>query len=335
MSPIRFQFDSVHDESLIISLGDLLGAPPENGVIKVPDPFGTGTIVRKELEEGLVLICWDFSLNAEVIFSKQLMPKKSNGRSLIINYLLSASDVVMESPSLKRKFQLKGGLNILLLPDDIDLNFEVKPGIIVKVVSVSVTPEWLIKEFANTQPQFTEYLQQVLHSNKPPVFLESSTHDEFRMLDDVVKRSLEIPNGILGLKPRISTVVADFMSRIYKKPIAEVLESRILHYQKMLDVEAILKAHIEKVLPDIETVARMVTLSVSTLKRHFKVVYGKGVYEYYLELKMEHAKRLLMERDISVNEVAFLLHYEKVSSFIDMFKKHQGYSPGTLKKRAS
>lgn len=335
MSPIRFQFSSVHNESLIISLGELMGVQPVNGVINVPAPFGSGSVVRKELEEGIVLICWDFQLNAEVIFSKLLAPLTTDGRSFIINYLLSASDIIMDSPTLKKKFKLNGGLNILVLPDDIDLNFEVMPGVEVKVVSVSVKPEWLMKEFGSTQPGFTKYLRKALHNDKPPVFMESSSHEEFRILDGVMKHALEIPNGILSLKSRMTTLVADFLFRIYRKPIGDVLESKIMHYQKMMEVEEILKDHIEKVLPDIETVARKVTLSISTLKRHFKVVFGKGVYEYYLELKMEHAKRLLMERDISVNEVAFILHYEKVSSFIDMFKKHQGYSPGTLRKRAS
>jgi AraC-like DNA-binding protein len=155
------------------------------------------------------------------------------------------------------------------------------------------------------------------------------------MLDELLRSSADIPKGMLNLKPHIMTLIADFFSRIYNKPVADVLESKIMHYQKMLQVEGILRSCMEKNLPDIETIARMVMLSVSTLKRHFKLAYGKGVYDHYLEMKMEYAKRLLMEKDLSVNEVATMMNYEKVSSFIDMFKKHQGCSPGILRKKAS
>lgn len=62
-------------------------------------------------------------------------------------------------------------------------------------------------------------------------------------------------------------------------------------------------------------------------------MFGKSIYEYYLELKMDYAKRLLMERPLSVNEVASMLDYEKVSNFIDMFKRHHGITPGVLRHK--
>ena len=49
---------------------------------------------------------------------------------------------------------------------------------------------------------------------------------------------------------------------------------------------------------------------------------------------MEHAKRLILEKHVTVNEVAAILSYEKVSSFIETFKKHHGYSPGQLKRKS-
>jgi AraC-like DNA-binding protein len=101
----------------------------------------------------------------------------------------------------------------------------------------------------------------------------------------------------------------------------------------MLEVEAFLKQHLQTTLPDIATIARGMTLSVSTLKRHFKMMFGKSIYEYYLELKMERAKQLLTDRNLSVNDVANMLEYEKVSCFIDMFKKHYGHSPGAMRKK--
>jgi AraC-like DNA-binding protein len=57
-------------------------------------------------------------------------------------------------------------------------------------------------------------------------------------------------------------------------------------------------------LPSQKQLAREFALSESTLKRHFKAVYGKTMHDYYLEKKMELAKWLLQERKISVSETA-------------------------------
>jgi AraC-like DNA-binding protein len=48
---------------------------------------------------------------------------------------------------------------------------------------------------------------------------------------------------------------------------------------------------------------------------------------------MDFAKTLMLGQPITVNEAAEILGYEKVSNFIDIFKKHHGYSPGSMKKK--
>jgi AraC-like DNA-binding protein len=65
------------------------------------------------------------------------------------------------------------------------------------------------------------------------------------------------------------------------------------------------------------------------------VIFGKNIYEYYLELKMDHAKRMLIENPFSVNEVASKLDYGKVSAFINIFKKHFGECPGKIRKKVA
>jgi len=334
MQPIRFEFNSVHHEVLIHSLAGLLGTEPVNRSVIIPPAIGTGSVIQKELADGLVIVCWDFQLKVDVVFAKLLNALENDGRSLIINYLLSADDILMESPSLNCKFNLKGDLNILLLPDDADLNFEIRAGIHVRVVTLSLQPSWLQQEFGNVEPEFSRYLHALLHNPVPAVFVETGTPEEFRMLAGLLARSSQIQQGMLSLKPRMMSFLADFFTRVSAAPITDLTESRILHYQKMKQVEDILRTFIEMQLPDMATIARTVALSISTLKRHFKIVFGMGVYEYYLNLKMEHAKWLLIEKDMTVNETAALLQYENVSSFIDMFKRHHGYSPGSLRKKA-
>lgn len=111
------------------------------------------------------------------------------------------------------------------------------------------------------------------------------------------------------------------------------LKEKNLYHEKMIEVENILRSHLQMSLPSIEKISKTVAISESTLKRHFKQVYGKSIYEYYLHLKMELARKILIEKPVSVTEVATMLDYGKVSNFIDMFKKHHGTPPGNFRKR--
>jgi AraC-like DNA-binding protein len=127
----------------------------------------------------------------------------------------------------------------------------------------------------------------------------------------------------------------DLVSKLKPNPLMDnfQLKEKNLYHDKMVEVEAILRSHLHMSLPSIETISKQLAISESTLKRHFKLVYGKSIYEYYLGLKMDLAMQILLEKPFSVTEVATMLDYGKVSNFIDMFKKRHGFSPGTLRKR--
>jgi len=118
----------------------------------------------------------------------------------------------------------------------------------------------------------------------------------------------------------------------YRSPVNKRFENKILYHDKILMAEKLLEENLQGIFPGVDTIAKKVTLSESTLKRYFKTIFRRSLYEHYLELKMEHAKKLLFERRATVNEVASILNYENVSSFIETFKKHHGYSPGQLKR---
>ena len=128
-------------------------------------------------------------------------------------------------------------------------------------------------------------------------------------------------------KARTLSLIADIFSHSMSDRSQD-----LPHRDKMLMVERLLEDHFEKTLPSIESIARQASLSESTLKRHFKQMFGKSIYEYYLEKKMAYAKRLLLENHFTVKDVAYRLGYEKPSNFIHIFKKFHHYSPGSLRK---
>ena len=84
--------------------------------------------------------------------------------------------------------------------------------------------------------------------------------------------------------------------------------------------------------PTLIELSKEIDLSLKKLKEGFKKIYGKPVYQYLLEYKMELAKKLLTENSYNVNEVSIKLGYSTASHFITSFKNKYGLTPKNFKK---
>lgn len=84
--------------------------------------------------------------------------------------------------------------------------------------------------------------------------------------------------------------------------------------------------------PSSALLARKFLMNEKKLKHDFKKIYGKTIYAYIVQLRMERARKLLLEH-YNVNELASLLGYQSVSHFIKVFKAHYGDTPKELLKK--
>jgi len=78
----------------------------------------------------------------------------------------------------------------------------------------------------------------------------------------------------------------------------------------------------------ISELAKLVYMNEYKLKAGFKEVYGKPIYSYVIDRRMEKAKQLLDEKRMKVKEVASMVGYTNISHFIETFRKKIGVNPG-------
>lgn len=82
----------------------------------------------------------------------------------------------------------------------------------------------------------------------------------------------------------------------------------------------------------IQDIANHVQLSESHLSKIFRNKTGSSPFDYFINLKMQEAIRLLTNKSLRIKEVAFALGYEDPFYFSRLFKKHIGKSPGAFVK---
>jgi AraC-like DNA-binding protein len=78
---------------------------------------------------------------------------------------------------------------------------------------------------------------------------------------------------------------------------------------------------------DLDSLSRALHLSKSTVIRTFKAAYGQTPYEYLLSLKMEAAKLLLRDTDMTVSETALRLAFSDGHYFSNLFFERTGVRP--------
>lgn len=78
----------------------------------------------------------------------------------------------------------------------------------------------------------------------------------------------------------------------------------------------------------VEVMAQRCHVSVATLRRSFKKYERKSPKQYVLDARLEEAKRMLRETDLSLEAIAETLNLESGAYFCRLFKKKTGVSPG-------
>lgn len=84
--------------------------------------------------------------------------------------------------------------------------------------------------------------------------------------------------------------------------------------------------------PGLDALATRVGLSRRVLNAHFKALYGDPVSACLQRWRMERAAAMLLRRDHSVKQVAYLVGYRHPSNFVLAFRRYTGMSPGQFQQ---
>ena len=82
----------------------------------------------------------------------------------------------------------------------------------------------------------------------------------------------------------------------------------------------------------IDELADKYGVSKTTLKNFFKEVYGKPIYKWRKEYRLDYACRLIDEGDLNISEISKKVGYSSPSKFSQAFKKYVGCTPSEYKK---
>lgn len=209
---------------------------------------------------------------------------------------------------------------------------ELKPAPQVEMVTVYIPSDFVLYHLPDSGAPFIQFRDDILAGN--PTRLRKAN---------------------LPITPKIMAVLHELTSCMhtgYRKRMfiqAKVIELLLLQFEqceqdeapstaglKQSDIEKMLHAR-DLILKNMECPCSLIDLAhlVGTneyyLKKHFKQVFGTTVFGYLNSFRMEQARKMLLEGDQKVGDIASSLGFKYAAHFTSAFKKHFGYLPQKIK----
>lgn len=112
-----------------------------------------------------------------------------------------------------------------------------------------------------------------------------------------------------------------------KKSTREEIYRRVLYAKDFIDCNYPENLNLKKI-------AEVAMLSENHLLRNFNQIFNTSPFQYITQLKIDEAKRQVIETDKSITEIAMSLGYSSLSNFSYYFKNVVGHSPAVLRKKS-
>ncbi len=174
---------------------------------------------------------------------------------------------------------------------------------------------------------------------------DDALHYILRYADQIVMTALESNIALNEIFP-------SGMRFTYRELISELEPRRIRVYLKQYFIDPVIRCMNEHMQDRSNQVMKMIDdlldethgnillsecadrlgLNQNYIWKVLKKERGKGFTEYAEKRKTDEAKKLLLEKDLSVQEIAVTLGYANAQNFIRFFSKATGITPGKYRK---
>jgi len=180
---------------------------------------------------------------------------------------------------------------------------------------------------------FSQMLHQLVHPQdhyvEGPRFFMSP---EMQVLVNAVfENKYEGKMKMMFFRSQVTLLLAHFLGQLssMKGPTIKDTER-----EKLLAAKAILDQNLETP-PSLTDLARQIGVNTFKLKKNFKALFGVPVFKYLQETRLNTAYDLLKNQDATVQEAAWQVGYDSLSSFSNAFAQKFGYRPSQVRTISS
>lgn len=173
-------------------------------------------------------------------------------------------------------------------------------------------------------------MQQRFFSLTNPIVKVGYSPTLIQLFVDITEK---IKREIPGYQQTLSGEVLQLLGEIYALSIKhESISNDKEEVWMTCQAKKIMTENIEKQL-NMQSLASSLHQSYSHFRKVFKKVCGISPGQYFIQLKIERAKELLLEDNIRIKEIAYSLGFDCCFHFSKLFKEKVGIAPENYRKK--
>ncbi len=316
-----FEFTSSEHIGMLSAFAKAIGSKVENGIVKLPQSLGNGYMRGLDLGPQIRMMIRQYELNEDLVFRRSA---SGNGTRVVViafhNFFYPTSD---KKPGLPFVQITTAGI-------DYEDFFPVNSTINTIIIAVNVD---LLKELLQSggkdvllQNEEDTLFQNIIYGKQPFLYEELISPQMQALANQIVTADKNGPLQHFFYRLKAEELIYLLFTELLKRREVPAQALNVADVKKIYQVKDNILAHIDHP-PKLEELAKFSGMSESKLKRLFKQIFGKNIYDYYQSFRMTEAAYLLKEKGLSVSETGYQLGFSNLSHFARVFEKYIGLKP--------
>ena len=199
-----------------------------------------------------------------------------------------------------------------------------------KSVSIFSTAKNIQKLPPLEKELFANHLGNLLSTNKdfesgPSILMTPEMHTA---ISKIFQTQFQNTSRLLFLKSQVIELLSHYFAKLGSQNQSEFNSKEI---EKIQQAREIIVQNIETP-PSLTELSKLVGLNNNKLNKNFKQLFGVPVFKYLQNQRLQKAYHLLSGNEMTVQEVAWSVGYESLSSFSNAFHDKFGLRPSAVTK---
>ena len=149
----------------------------------------------------------------------------------------------------------------------------------------------------------------------------------------IVEQVFQIPyegkTKMMFYRSQMTALLSHYFGQLAKMSESSISQTE---REKLFEAKEILSRNLETP-PSLSELSRQIGLNSFKLKKNFKALFGVPVFKYLQNQRLSKAHELLRGQELSVQEVAWNVGYDSLSSFSNAFSQKYGYRPSKVRTK--
>lgn len=315
---MKIEIKSRDGLGMLAAFAEKVGSTIENGRVEVPEEFGTGFIQGYSFGERLRMMILNYELHQDFAISRRNQPTNM----LIFNFQHIINPA--KSPT-SAKFQP----SVQITTQGLNVELFVPKNTIQNAISLSIDASYL-RELIGARINHP-LVNTILENKQPLLFEEFVFVPLLKVVDDIVKGNVPILFQDFYYKLKAQELICQLLILLVSRDEKKVQGLNIADIKMLYQVKERLLLDLGEA-PSIVELSRFSGMSETKLKRLFNQVFGKSIFQYFQNFRMQEAARLLKKERLSVSEVGYRLGFSNLGHFTKVFEDVIGVKPKRYSK---